>query len=65
MDELLLKVRVAIKRMFTQILWFTLSPLKNDVIFVVKAIQERLIQCGDTCLVLVSLVLKIGNPEYG
>ena len=62
MTELLLEITVAIERTFIPILWIALTPLNNDVGFVVKAFLDLLVQCGDPCLVLVSLGLKIGNP---
>ena len=62
MAELLLKIRFAVKRMFTPILQFSLAPLNYDVSFVIKAFLNRHIQCGDTYPIFISLGLKIGDP---
>ena len=47
MAELLLKIRVTIKRMFNPILRLALTPLNYYVRFVIKAFLNCLIQCGD------------------
>ena len=61
MTEFLLKIRVSVKRVFTPILWLTLTPLNYDMGFVIKALLSRLIQLSDPCLVLISLGLIIGD----
>ena len=62
MPEFLLKIRVSVKRMFNSILWIALTTLNYDLSFVIKALLNRLIQCGDPCLILISLGLMIGDP---
>ena len=60
MSELLLKIRVVIKRIFTPILRLAFTPLNNIGSFAIKEFLDCLIQCGDICLVLVNLGFKIG-----
>ena len=62
MAELLLKIRFAFKSMLTPILRLAFTPLNYDVSFVIEALLNRLIQCGDPCLILISLGLNIGDP---
>ena len=63
MVELLLKVRFAIKRVFTPILRLAFTPFNDDVRFLVQELLDSLIKRIKPRLVLISLVLNIGNPE--
>ena len=59
MAELLLKIRVSVKIMFTPILRLALTPINYDMGFFIKAFLNRLIQFSYTCLVFISLVLRL------
>ena len=61
MVELLLKIRVAIERVFTTIIWLDLTPFINDLSLVVKVLLDCLVKRGYPCLVIISLGIKIGN----